>query len=68
MANIVTVDARLDLAEGLGADENPLDSPISNTNYMGKMAVEPANYLFNYMNIGYQTYLVEQEAVSLMDM
>lgn len=67
MANIVTVDARLDLAEGLGADENPLDSPISNTNYMGKMAVEPANYLFNYMNIGYQTYLVEQEAVSLMD-
>ena len=67
MANIVTVDARLDLAEGLGADENPLDSPISHTNYMGKMAVEPANYLFNYMNVGYQTYLVEQEAVSLMD-
>lgn len=66
MANILSIDSRLNLAEGLSPDDNPLTAPLKNDSYMARIVVEPDNYLFNYMNLGYQTYLVDNEAVSLM--
>jgi len=56
--NIVAVDSVFDLG-------NP-DHPISNTSYLGKIILHQPNYLFNYSNIGYQTYLVDQTSLQMM--
>ena len=66
MANFLSVDARLNIAENMTADENPQTAPLTHNTFMSRIAVEPDNYLFNYINIGYQTYLVDPEARSLM--
>lgn len=66
MVNVLTVDSKLNLTEGLGVDDDPLSMPLRNNSFMGRMVVEPDNCLFNYMNLGYQTYLVESESVNLM--
>lgn len=57
--NITGVDPTFDL----GAPEEPLNF---NT-YLGKIVLRSPNYLFNYTNIGYQTYYVGQEQVQLME-
>lgn len=57
--NIGTIDPLLDLGDP--------DAPITSTSFMSKIIIQNPNYLFNYINIGYQTYLLEQEAISLMD-
>jgi len=56
--NIVSIDSRFDLG-------NPEDSVNANT-FLGKIILEQPNYLFNYSNIGYQTYYVGTESVDLM--
>ena len=56
--NIVSIDARFDL----GRPEDVLNAG----SYLGKIILEQPNYLFNYSNIGYQTYFVGQENVELM--
>jgi len=56
--NIVSVDA----AFNLGKPEEELTSE----NYLGKIILEQPNYLFNFSNIGYQTYFVGKEGVELM--
>jgi formiminoglutamase len=56
--NIVAVDSSFDL--GLNEDR------ISSTNYLNKILVHQPNFLFNYANIGYQSYFVDQDAVELM--
>ncbi len=67
MTNILTIDSRLNIAEGVGADFDPLDEPVNHNSFAARMVVEPDNYLFNYMNIGYQTYLVDNDAIGLMN-
>ncbi len=57
--NVVSVDSRFDLG-------NP-DEPITNNSYLGKIILHQPNYLFNYSNIGYQTYLVNQESLEMMN-
>jgi formiminoglutamase len=57
--NIVAVDKQFDL----GNEENNLNSE----SYLKKIIVQQPNYLFNYSNIGYQSYLVEQSAIKLME-
>lgn len=57
--NIVSVDASFDL--GLNEDK------ISNRNFLNKILTHQPNFLFNYTNIGYQTYFVDQDAVELMN-
>lgn len=66
MASLLSVDSRLNIAEGLGPDVDFRTAPVSHDSYMSRIVVEPDNYLFNYMNVGYQTYLVDSEALSLM--
>ena len=59
MVNLVSVDARFDLG---------LDTDNLNTNsYLSKIIQDEPNFLFNFSNIGYQSFLVPQEAISLID-
>lgn len=67
MVNILTVDSRLNIAEGMDAEFDPVSEPMSHNSFVARMVVEPDNYLFNYMNIGYQTYLVDNDAIGLMN-
>lgn len=66
MVSVLSVDSRLNLTDGLGPEDNPLTMPFQNGSFMARMVVEPDNCLFNYINLGYQTYLVENESVDLM--
>jgi hypothetical protein len=59
MINVVNIDSRFDLGN--------IDIPISNRSYVGQMvATEPYN-LFNYSNLGYQTYFNSQDEIDLLD-
>lgn len=58
--NIVSVDSRFDI--GIQRDEK-----LSHSNYLSSILTHKPNFLFNFTNIGYQTYLVDQDAIELMD-
>lgn len=57
--NVVAVDSVFDLG-------NP-DEDITNNSYLGKIILYQPNFLFNYSNIGYQTYLVDQNSLQMMN-
>jgi formiminoglutamase len=57
--NIAGIDSRFDL----GMPEEPLNSET----WLGKIVLQQPNYLFNFSNIGYQTYFVGSAAVELMN-
>lgn len=57
--NIVTVDPTFDLGE--------FQSKISSKTYLSKIILHQPNYLFNYSNIGYQTYYVDPYTLELMN-
>jgi len=57
--NITAIDSIFDLG-------NP-DEDITNHSYLGKIILHQPNYLFNYSNIGYQTYLVDQNSLEMMN-
>merc|ERR1712098_710944 len=59
MVNLVNVDARFDLGDA--------EQVISNKSYVSKIIVNEPYNLFNYSNIGYQTYFNSQEEIELMD-
>ncbi|MBL7472968.1 formimidoylglutamase [Robertkochia sediminum] len=59
MVNLVTVDSKFDFGEA--------DELISSDSYMNKIIVNPPNNLFNFSNIGYQTYCNAQEEIDLME-
>lgn len=59
MVNLVNVDACFDLGDA--------EKHISNRSYVGKMVVDQPYNLFNYANLGYQTYFNSQEEISLLD-
>ena len=56
--NIVSVDSMFDI----GKAEEEIDS----RSFLSSIILHQPNFLFNYANIGYQTYFVDQEALSLM--
>jgi arginase family enzyme len=58
--NIVGVDARFDI--GMHREQE-----ISHSNYLNAILTHKPNYLFNFANIGYQTYFVDQDAIELME-
>lgn len=59
MVNLVAIDSRFDFGK---AEE--LISPHS---YMSKIINELPNNLFNFSNIGYQSYFVAQETLDLLE-
>jgi formiminoglutamase len=56
--NIVAVDPMFDLGKS--------DEELSSQSYLSNIILHQPNYLFNYANIGYQTYFVDQDALRLM--
>lgn len=57
--NIAAVDARFDLGN--------TEQDINARSYLSKIILHQPNYLFNYTNIGYQSYFVDLEAIELMN-
>ncbi|MGZ3863502.1 MAG: formimidoylglutamase [Bacteroidia bacterium] len=57
--NIVNIDSTFDIGS---ADDN-----LNNKTFLGKIILHQPNYLFNYSNIGYQTYLVQPSALNMMN-
>ena len=56
--NLVSIDSKFDL----GDDEED----ITSANFLTKIILHQPNFLFNYSNIGYQTYFLDKEEVDLM--
>lgn len=60
--DLLVVDSHFDL------DENEDDTiETSSKSYLNKIFLHQPNYLFNFSNIGYQTFFVNQESLKLMD-
>lgn len=59
MVNLVNVDAKFDLGD--------TEQDLCNKSYIGKMVVNEPYNLFNYANIGYQTYFNAQEEINLIE-
>lgn len=59
MVNLVNIDSRFDLGDA--------EKAISNRSYVGKIVVNKPYNLFNYSNLGYQTYFNSQEEIELME-
>lgn len=59
MVNLVSIDSQFDF----GKD----DESISASSYLTKIIVDEPNNLFNYCNIGYQTYYNSQEEIDLIE-
>ncbi len=57
--NIAAIDSMFDL----GSE----DDDLSSKSYLNKIILQQPNYLFNYTNIGYQTYFVDSDSIDLMD-
>jgi arginase family enzyme len=58
VVNIVSVDSKFDLGNEKEA--------ITSEAYLNKIVLQQPNYLLNYSNVGYQTYLNSQENIELM--
>ncbi|SMC46031.1 formimidoylglutamase [Cellulophaga tyrosinoxydans] len=59
MVNLVSVDSRFDFGDN--------DELISSHSYMSKIITDKPNNLFNFSNLGYQSYFCAQEELDLME-
>jgi hypothetical protein len=59
MVNLISIDSKFDF----GKDDNP----ISEESYLTKIIIDEPNNLFNYSNIGYQSYYNSQEEIDLIE-
>ncbi len=59
MVNLVCIDSRFDFGKH--------DEPVTASSYLSKIVIEEPNNLFNYSNVGYQTYYNSQEEIDLID-
>ena len=57
--NITAVDSRFDLGS--------LEDALTSKSYLNKIIMQKPNNLFNYSNVGYQTYFNSQEEITLLD-
>lgn len=58
VVNIAAIDSRFDIAES---------EQINSRSYLNHIIVQKPNYLFNFTNVGYQTYFVGKEYIDLME-
>lgn len=58
MVNLVSVDSKFDFAKEKGKMSD---------SYLSRIIIEEPNNLFNYSNIGYQTYYNSQEEIDLIE-
>ena len=59
MVNLVSIDKSFDFGNA--------NEEISNKSYLSKIVVEEPNNLFNFVNLGYQTYFNAQEEIDLIE-
>ena len=59
MVNLVAIDSKFDFGKE--------SDPISGTSYLTKIILDEPNNLFNYCNIGFQTYYNSQEEIDLIE-
>ncbi|UTW64445.1 formimidoylglutamase [bacterium SCSIO 12741] len=59
VVNIVSIDNRFDLGD--------VNESISSRSFLNKIILHQPNYLFNYSNLGYQTYFTSLEERQLME-
>ena len=59
IVNLVCVDSRFDLGSP--------DEDCNSQTYLGNIIMEQPNYLFNFSNVGYQTYFVGSSSVEIMN-
>ena len=57
--NMVAVDNALDVGE--------LETELNSRSYLNSIILHQPNFLFNYSNIGYQTYFVDAATIELMN-
>lgn len=57
--NIAAVDNMFDLGE--------IEGQLQSQSYLSQIILHKPNFLFNYTNIGYQTYFVDQSSIDLMN-
>jgi formiminoglutamase len=57
--NIVSVDSSFDIGDP--------ESELNSQSYLSKIIIHQPNFLFNYSNIGYQSYYVDNASVELME-
>lgn len=57
--NIAAVDSRFDLGN--------LNDELTSQSYLSKVIMREPNNLFNYSNVGYQTYFNSQDEIELLD-
>lgn len=59
MVNLLSIDKSFDFGNA--------NAEINNKSYLSKIVIEEPNNLFNYVNLGYQTYFNAQEEIDLID-
>lgn len=62
--DLVVIDSHFDLDEQAEMEEG--DATTSQS-YLNKIFLHEPNYLFNFSNLGYQTYFVSQDSLRVMD-
>lgn len=60
--DLVVVDHKFDLDEG-----NEAGIQARSDTYLNKIFLHQPNYLFNFSNVGYQTYFVNQDSLKVMN-
>lgn len=58
LVNITAIDPRFDIGEE--------GESLNSESYLSHIILHQPNYLFNYTNIGYQTYYIDNENINLM--
>lgn len=59
MVNLVAIDSKFDFGKE--------DELMSSNSYLSQMIIDEPNNLFNFCNIGYQTYYNSQEEIDLVE-
>ncbi|MGG7033696.1 MAG: formimidoylglutamase [Flavobacterium sp.] len=59
MVNLVSIDSKFDFSQG--------EERLSSESYLSKIIIDEPNNLFNFSNIGYQTYYNSQEEIDLIE-
>jgi arginase family enzyme len=59
VVNLVSIDSKFSLGE--------TEDAIKDSNYFSKLLLHQPNVLFNYSNLGYQSYFVDPKELNLLD-
>lgn len=57
--NVVSVDSEFNIGQG--------EEEINSKNYLSKILLKQPNYLFNFSNLGFQSYLVGSDEIELLE-